>query len=447
MQEKHLRLMTALLGICAILWTSGCSNQCAQLKDEYEKALAAESPFVEKLTEDSHFGVAMHMSLVNTLLNRAMKSEMDKALDLTDRVKLAGGKEISVKTEGKFADLEVFPDDSCPTCLRISGNIDGKLAVKVPILPIQRVPLRGSATIVAPVELGVEDGRGAIRLDLGQMSKIGKSSIDAEIAQLPPTWAKLLKGPLSDLLLDAVSKTAGKVTVAKFDPLDFGVEGLRVVPVRVETNAKQNSMWVGFTTNLAGATGVVKPVLKRSKTKNFAMTLHPSILASAATAAMRAGKVSRTYTTRGKKSPNGPIHVTVSSFAASKSSDNSSPFSMDFRLWNLPEDGQCYWVDATATGLASVDTKAGEISADIESMKVRESSMNDLVFAIATWGKSEFIDETRRVVSHSLSEQAFDFPGASTTLMNPTLIGDEGVLTVEGRLAIPPESNQDSSKR
>src|SRR5690606_30573485 len=101
---------------------------------------------------------------------------------------------IGIKTEGQVADLGVYADKSCENCVRLAGRLDGKVAIKLPIIPIQRVPLRGTFSLVAPIVFGPTTADGTeIQLDMAKAAQLGHSSLDADVSQLPPTWAKVVR--------------------------------------------------------------------------------------------------------------------------------------------------------------------------------------------------------------------------------------------------------------
>lgn len=430
MHRTALRLAALSLGLTTLAM-AGCSNPCTQLRADYEKALESESPFLETVADAPHFGFTVHTDVLNTTLNETLKKPIQDAMELSDTIKVPGGQEISFKTNGSVEDLEIVADSACPSCVRVSGNLAGNLGVKVPVLPIQRVALRGSTSLVAPVKIErSDDGTAGLVLDAREMKRLNKSTLDAEFEQLPPTWAKLLKRPISNALLDAVVARIDTIPIVELKPLDLGIEGLQIVPARVEVDAKRKLIYVGFATNLRGASPTLSSPFAADAKQPLAASVHPDTLTSALKAAVGAGVIPRTYTKAGKASSTGPFHATIGSFSLEDVQDSRANFELAFRLWNLPESGTCYWVDSLATGTFGVDD-AQNAAVRVDSLTIDDTSMNDLVFAIATWGKSEFIEESTNVLEHSFADDAITFPGTRAVFAAPSFTSQDGSVVLK----------------
>ncbi len=393
-QDPSMLKQTALIALFALSW--GCSNQCPQIRADYDQRIESEKPFVTRTEANTptHFGVTLRSAVLNRIVQLALKDGMARALDLTDTITLASGQSLSIKTDGAVADLAVYADKACDHCLRVAGKLDGTLSVKVPILPIQRVPLNGTFSLVAPIEFARNSkGNSEVRLNLEKMAEIGKSSLDAQAAQLPPTWANVLKGPLSAKLMSAVAAKLGAVTLLEFNGVGLGVEGLEIFPAQLKTDAAKGMIYLGFGSNLA-AEESVPLVLDLTANQNAAITISPAILVPALQAALKSSKIARRYTDEGKDSATGPLHVTLQSFTLGETMDDTT---LKFRLSKMPEDGQCYWVDAKA--VASLGLADDKFSMDVKSVELTDSSLPGLVLAMANWSAASFVGEGRRVLA------------------------------------------------
>lgn len=434
MPHSRLRTPTAIAAILLVSMNLGCSSQCPQVKSDYEQRLSTEATFVQRAeaTPPTHFGVTLKSSVLNRMVELALNDGLGRALDLADTVSLASGQSISVKTDGAPADLAVYADAACDHCLRVAGKLSGDLAVKVPILPIQRVPLKGTFSLVAPIEFARNDaGKSEVRLNLEKMAEIGKSSMDAEIAQLAPTWANVLKAPLSQKLLTAVTSKLGSVTLLQFSGASLGIEGLEVFPTQLKTDAKNGLVYLGFGSNLA-AEGTLQPILDLTADQNAAIAISPAILVPAVQAGLKAAKVPRRYDSDGKQNPTGDYHVTIGSFAST--GDNASR--LGFRLSNMPSDGQCYWVDAEADAkMAIVDNK---FVVDIAKVELKDSSLPGVVLAVANWASSGFVGEGKRVLQKSLSDQVITVPGSTSTLAATAFSANANAFVLKGKLNVTP---------
>lgn len=424
---------SALLALLALSW--GCSNQCPQIRADYDQRVEAEKPFVTRTEAKTptHFGVTLRSTVLNRIVQLALQDGLAHALDLADTIELSSGQALSIKTDGAGADLAVYADKACDHCLRVAGKLDGTLSVKVPVLPIQRVPLNGTFSLVAPVEFARNDkGNSEVRLNLEKMAEIGKSSLDAQVAQLPPTWANVLKGPLSEKLMKAVAAKLGAVTLLEFNGPGLGVEGLEIFPTDLKTDAAKGLVYLGFGSNLA-AEDSVPPILDLTANQNAAISISPSILVPALQAALKASKIARRYTDNGKDNPTGPLHVTLQSFTLGETANDTS---LKFRLSNMPEDGSCYWVDAEA--VASMGLANNKFSMDVKSVELTDSSLPGLVLAMANWSAASFVGEGRRVLAKSLSENIIEIPGSKTTLKGSALTADSHAIVLRGNLNVTP---------
>ncbi|MEZ4460639.1 MAG: hypothetical protein R3E66_13105 [bacterium] len=434
MPHSRLRTPTAIAAILLVSMNLGCSSQCPQVKSDYEQRLSTEATFVQRAeaTPPTHFGVTLKSSVLNRMVELALNDGLGRALDLADTVSLASGQSISVKTDGAPADLAVYADAACDHCLRVAGKLSGDLAVKVPILPIQRVPLKGTFSLVAPIEFARNDaGKSEVRLNLEKMAEIGKSSMDAEIAQLAPTWANVLKAPLSQKLLTAVTSKLGSVTLLQFSGASLGIEGLEVFPTQLKTDAKNGLVYLGFGSNLA-AEGTLQPILDLTADQNAAIAISPAILVPAVQAGLKATKVPRRYDSDGKQNPTGDYHVTIGSFAST--GDNAS------ELWlsaprTCPRTASVIGSTPADAKMAIVDNK---FVVDIAKVELKDSSLPGVVLAVANWASSGFVGEGKRVLQKSLSDQVITVPGSTSTLAATAFSANANAFVLKGKLNVTP---------
>jgi hypothetical protein len=376
----------------------------------------------------------MRSSVLNRMVELALHDGLATALDLTDTVALASGQTISVKTDGTAADLAIYADKSCDHCLRVAGKLDGTIAVKVPVLPIQRVPLTGSFSLVAPIEFARNQaGKSEVRLNLQKMAEIGKSTINAEIAQLAPTWANVLKAPVSQKLMAAVVGKLGAVTLLEFNGPNLGIDGFEMYPTSLKTHADKGLIYLGFGSNLAGAGGL-EPFMDLGTNENTALSMSPTIMIPALQAGLKASKIARRYTDDGKDAPTGPLHLTVQSFTPG--ADANALSSLSFRLSNLPNDGQCYWVDAQAQ--ASMAVKDDKLVMTVKSVDLKDSSLPGIALTLANWASASFLGQGREVMERSLSDDVFTVPGSTSILRGVTLRPSANAFVLSGKLAVEP---------
>lgn len=405
---------------------SGCASDCDKVRKQYESTITAQSPFVAQAAASDdlpvHIGVAVRHEVLNEVVDRAMRDGLQKALSFTESVSLATGQKIGLTTDGSIADVGLYPDSSCDECLRVEGRLGGSLTVKLPVLGSQKVPLQGTFTLVAPVMFARgEDGRSQVKLDLAQAAKLGKSHVDPEVTQLPPTWWKVVKGPLGELMIEAMTRDLPPVTLFSFQAPDLGIDGLEIAPARIVSDAKRGVVFAGFHTNLAVPGEVaLEPRTELGKNDDIAIGVDQRVLGPMAVAMMQSGKLDRRYTKDGKPDDAGPIHVTMESLSLGPGTEAASEYEATFRAWNLPEEGKCWWAQTSASGqIAAADD--GQMTVSIESAEVVDSSLPGIFQTVANWRTSSLLQRSSKVVTKSLAPDGLQFPGGALNLQKANL--------------------------
>lgn len=420
MNQKHwLWACIVATSACAPLG-SGCATDCPKIKGQYDTALASESPFVEPAAQGDppiHFGVAVRDELLNEVVDRAMRTGLEKALTFTDGIKLATGQNLGISTEGDVADLGLYPDKSCENCLRVDGRLDGSLSVKLPLLGAQKVPLAGTFSVVAPVKFGqTADGKAAVQLDLAQAASLARSKVNPQVQQLPPTWWKVIESPLSKLMVDAITKDLGAVTLFTFRGFDLGIEGLQVTPARLVSDHERGVVFAGFTTNLAADGAALEPRTDLGKNDDLAVGMDRRVLGAMSVALIKTGKLSRRWTKKGEPDPDGPIGVTLPEVTLPDGGgDGKQPYSMSFRAWNTPDSGKCWWAQTEASGTIAAGD-GGKLDVTVDAVKLVESSLPGVFETVANWSTSRLLKRSAEVVTKTLTPEAVDFAGSNVTL-------------------------------
>jgi hypothetical protein len=439
---KH-RIAAVVCLIGAAILHQGCASECTKLTREYKQVVEAEQAFVETPPSGDdlpvHFGVAIRESVLDKVVDRAVNAGLQKALAFSEKISLATGQKLGLETKGEVADLGLFPDDACDECLRIDGRLGGQIRVKLPVLGAQSVPLKGSFSLVAPVQFErAESGRAAVKLDLARAAELGKSHVDPEVTQLPPTWWKVIEGPLGELMLEAATKDLEPVTLFEFDGPDLGVDGLEILPARIVSDARRGVVFAGFSSNLAApieAGEGLKPRTDLGKNENFAVAVDSRVFRPLAVAMMQSEKLSRRWTRDGAANPEGQVRVSIRDFELGDATDGSRPYAMTFRAWNLPEEGKCWWADARASGQLAM-AKDTRLDVSIEDAKIEDSSLPGVFQAIANWKSSRLFKESARVVTRTLDEETVEFPGGKVELRKAKVAVDGTSVWLRGRVAV-----------
>lgn len=418
----------------AVIWTittavvlQGCGGDCATLKKERDALIETRNPFAKLPTDDTtHFGVTFKDTFLDEVVAKALTKSLESAMKLGTNIKIGSSQSIKVTTLPNVTDVSIRADAACDHCVRIMSKVDGKVTVTVPIIGKQSVPLSGNLSLVAPLvfESG-DDKDAAVKVDVAEAGKLGKSKMETSLRQLPPTWSNALRSPLADAMLEAVIENVKPVTIFEFDAPDFGIDGLKVRPSKLVTDAKNKTIYVGLATNLAGVEPGqgIAPLTRLSSNKNLAFGVHPAVLSSATNALMKSGKVSRTYDKDGNEAA-GPMSVLLSSIEVGTAKDKATPVKTKFRLWNLPTSGKCYWVDVDAT--ADMTVKDDKLQLAIGGFEVTDSSLPGIVVKLATWVNSGFWKSQKKVIEAGVSEDGLELPGKMKLDTKPTSVLFQG---------------------
>ncbi len=424
--------------------TSGCAPDCTQLKKDFQGALQSESPFVAPPAEGErpiHFGIAVRDELLNEVVDRALRAGLEKALTFSDGISLVTGQKVGLSTEGKIADVGLYPDKACDECLRVDGRLGGSLTIKLPVLGAQKVPLSGSFSVVAPVKFGpAADGKAAVLLDLSQAAALAKSSVKPEVTQLPPTWWKVIEAPLSKLMVDAVTRDLGPVTLFTFDGLDLGIAGLEVTPVKIVSDYKRSVVFAGFTTNLASDGATLEPRTDLGKNDDLAIGIDRRLLASMTVAMLKSGKLSRTWTKDGKESPDGPISITNPAVMLTDATAGPQPYELSFRAWKVPESGKCWWAQTQTLGTVDT-TEKGEVRVGVSSIKITDSSLPGVFETVANWKTSQLVGKSAHVLTKTLNPAVVNFPGSAVSLSKTRLDVVDNAAWLLGSVAVKDSAN------
>ena len=122
----------------------------------YQQALSQEGSLadvdeVKPTTPTTHVGVGIRLSLLSTVAQTLIGQQLGKELSFLSKMPLGGGKVVDVAMEGDALNLKFEQDGACATCFRLGGNLGGTLAVTIPLLGKQNIPLGGTLKLIAPI--------------------------------------------------------------------------------------------------------------------------------------------------------------------------------------------------------------------------------------------------------------------------------------------------------
>lgn len=445
-------------GMWAILATGlllmGCSDDpCKPTRDAYKAAYAAEeallptsSRFGERVT---HFGMAMHLELLNSVIEKALQTPTGELFNTHKEVK-AAGQTVSFDAKARLSKMVLSAQPKCPNCVKIEGQVTGDLALDLPLIGKQVFPLQAPITLVTPLVFAEKDGGGVIQLDFKKMVSLGQSQLKLPVSSLPSPWNELLQAPVTNALLETVANRVGVVELYQFAPPDVGISNLKVVPTVLELNAQTGVMFVGLASNLPGipaGQGGLKPLTVLGGSYNLGMGIHHQVLLPMVVSLLRSGEIPRTYTTDGKASPQGSVHLTISQFKvadAGKAPRGGNPFEMGFQLYNVPSSGICYSVDATATG--KLKLKGGRVDMAIEGVRINKSSLPDVLNNLVSWAGAQFLSRSAQVVKSAIDPTKVGMPGGELEIASPLMMVKDSGMYVMSKASVTAEGQKGGAK-
>lgn len=460
---KHTKLtylMLAFVAMLGLLFQTGCAQQCKQVTADYKQALQKEGELVKEeppATPSTHIGLGVRMNLLSTVAQKLMGSQLKDGLKLVTKLPLGQGKVVDVDLNGQTVDLKFEQDGACKTCFRLAGNLGGKIAVDIPYIGKQNIPLAGSLKLVAPIVFETRANNTiAIKFDTPKLANYAQSAVNLQIKNLPSSWATALKQPLAAKIMSHLAKQLKPIDLFSFQSPDFGIKGLKLLPSQLAYHPTKQAIFIGFHTNLPGIPKneglTIAQALEFGTEENLAMAIHPDIILNAVTLLMKDGKIPRRYTTDGKANESGPAHVTLNSFSfigakgatkgttnatdpSAKASTSNDNVSLGFRAWNLL-GAACFWFDAMVTGNISLTNRVLEVN--LKDIKIVNSSapglINNLVKNLVNWKTADFLKKTQQLIKSTLAQPKINIPGATLNLALSTLKRDSKTLILRSNV-------------
>ncbi len=437
-----------LLGVMAPAFLSACNAQCPQVKRDYRSAIQQETSLSQELAEGdepAQFGVAVKTELLEDIANVTLQTALKSGLNALSKVDVGGGQTVGLDTRGDIVNLRIEASDACDHCFRIGGDLDGSVGLDVPYVGEQSASLDGSLSLVAPLKLTRgKNGGGVLQLDLPEAGRLGKSSLNARLDGVQGSWARALQSQLSDALLSRLLDEVDAVELLAFEGPDFGIPGLDVFPVELRSDGQNGTVYAGFSTNIAALEGAqgIEPVTELADDQNLAFAFNPNLVVHGVSLMMQKDVVSRTYTTDGRPLRAGPARVVVSDFGFSKGRVGELPMALDFRVFNMPDDGgMCYSFDGRASGRVALRGQHLEVS--LSDLDITDSSLPDSIVTIAKWSRADFLQGSKRLVRTSLDEESVSVPGGSLAFAGMSIELAGNAVVLKGTSAVHEDGDGD----
>ncbi|TXD35650.1 hypothetical protein FRC98_15705 [Lujinxingia vulgaris] len=294
------------------------------VKEAYAEALAAQIAGLEAtrplgsaeageeaMAVPLHMGVAFRPSAIGELMKREVGRQVLGALPIEDGVLSVAGKEIPVRLEHEFLELELRPDQACEHCLRIGGKIAGRFDVDLPLLGEREdEPYAGEFSVVAPLEfVRVGESQLAIRLDTNQIPRLGGLWVDLKLESLPERVQKPVREQLNALFTERLSGSLEPLTLVTFRGYDLGLDNVALMPAGLSYDVGTSTYFAGVGTNLADIEGEVAPLHALGRDAVLGVTTHLHILTHRTRLKMHQGELAMRYGLGGEADEAGPVRV------------------------------------------------------------------------------------------------------------------------------------------
>lgn len=437
-----LPLFFLLAGLVLLALTSGCSTTCPKVQQSYSQALAQETELDESAELQERpvqFGLTLRTDLLNQIANIALRSTLQTGLNAVSNIDVGAGQTVGVQTSGDVLNLKIQASDACEHCFRISGTLDGEVDLQIPLMGEKRSKLGGKISVVAPILLAQgKHGGGVLQIDLASAARIGKSSLVATFGNLPGAWANVLQSKMSTLLLNKLLKNAQPIDIFSFEGPSLGIPGMEILPTRLVTDAKDGTIYAGFSTNIKGLQDAedIDAITALADDQNLALSFNPNLVAHALSLMMKKDVIPRQYSSDGRPLRGGPAHAIINAARFSKGRVGELPVELDFSIFNFGEgESACYQFSGRAAGRIALRPDTLEVS--LTDVDITDASIPGLAKAVQ-WGQAEFLRGSKTIIRESLNPQNIAIPGAKLAFQGLSIQVEGGAVILKG-VSVPLE--------
>jgi hypothetical protein len=458
---------TLLVVVCLLVAAAGCDQierelqrRCDEAETRYQSELEEENTELadkdalpEKSSRPAHFGLTLSNGLLSRLADGVVGPAITGVLELASTVRVSG-QSVNLEADGDVVDLSLAAHDACDHCFEVGVDFGGGIVASIPGVGERRADLRGGGALVAPLTLEEGDDRSAaVKLDLGQLARIGASSVDAELAGISQEWRQRLQGPVSRLIERRLSERLGALTLVEFDGPSFGLEGFELTPVALKSDGDEKSVFAGFSANVAAlneeSVPGVEQVTALGEGQDIALSFQPRLVVEVLSLLIDTGDVARRYTNDGKASERGGFHVTLDEFGFESADARGGmsrdvgggrgdagatgpdaggdtepapglPASLAFGVHQFGDSGLCF--STTAQMVGGVAVREQNLQMSIDDVRLTGSGVPAGVLDLANWTSAQFIQKSRTLVDQSLAGDNVEVPGTSLNV-GPLAVG------------------------
>jgi hypothetical protein len=438
------RCLLLCLASLFVLFTACSTDRSASVESAYESALAAEAESVSAPTQQSaesdtanedldvHFGLALQRGAAGKLIKRGLKAEFARALAGTPGKITIAGRDIPLRIDTNLADVQLEADDSCPTCVRITGTLAGRFDVDLPLVKEDGDEAYESKfSVIAPLRFAPSEDAGVILLlDTSQVARVGGLFAETKIEGLPSKLQPIAQKGLEKVLSDKLLARFEPIELVSFGGVDFGVEGMQILPAALSYDTGSKTIYAGVATNLTGIDGGVEPIRSLSQDDAMAVRYHLQLLSSVLALKMQQGTVERRYSSDGRAEPEGPARVIVTGLRHHDTPSDAAGtlLALDFDVYHFGKVGEDYRASATAHIVLNGDT------AVVDRIEILGDDDSRPGFNPDAWKSATFLNEMLAIAVQTTSIPEVEVPTTSLSVGTRLVELDGHTITAFGGL-------------
>ncbi|QDG54677.1 hypothetical protein FIV42_29220 [Persicimonas caeni] len=439
---KRLQMFCLALALAA---TACSAEKSAGVKEDYESAIASEKARLAAVDEEEeassdktyrdlpvHFGLAIQRGASSKLVKRGLKAEFARALGETPGSISIAGQEIPLRLDTNLADVQLEADDSCATCVRVTGKVLGRFDVDVPLVKEDGdEAYEGKFSVVAPLRFAAADNGGVtLLLDTSQVATLGGMFAETKIEGLPSKIQPIAQKGLEKLLSDKLLAKFEPIELVSFGGVDFGVEGMKLLPAALSYDTKSKTIFAGVATNLEGIDGGIGSVERLGQNDAMAVRYHLQLLTGVLAVKMQQGAVARRYDANGQANEEGSSRVIVKGLRRLEADGDAAAdaVALDFDVFHFGAKGKDYKAKGTAR-ISMAGDKATVESVEFEGDDAPRTGLDTEGFKSAA-----FVAEALSLLDTTTTMPQIKVPGTSITVGTRLIQLDADTLTAFGGL-------------
>lgn len=420
-----------------LLLASGCASapKCAPIEDAYKEALSSEAQLEDRPAasgEESQLGLTVGADLLKKLADDGLSEIFSAQLKHLDEIDVGDDQIITLESDFELKDLLLTPEQSCEDCFKIEASLDGDAALDIPQVGARRSTLGGRLSVVAPLVVERLENGAALKFDLKEAEKLGKSTLEVKLEELPESWDRVLRAALSTRLLEGFLSEDHALPIFSFRADELGIPGLIFEPNSLEIDAETGNIFIGFKSNISNPS--VEQLRARpnelKKDENLAISFDPNLVVGALAIMMQRDQLARQYSSDGHPLRDGPARAHIPALEFSKGRYRELPMALGFEIYHAGEkDMTCHQIMGEAKGRIALRPEGIEVS--LSDTSILKSTAPQLSSA-GSWSQAEFLRATKRIIRNILSEKYIQTAGSALSFRGLSVDLVEGFVVLRG---------------